>query len=261
MNRPKRTITFRAREFKGSRLRCLLLTSQVAPDVSTFLTLLVAPHASVPIDGRWAPRGFLEPDEAKLGESPGFLPEADRDTLTRWWLARSSRANTPNWDIVSTCRIGDRAGLILVEAKAHQGEFADDRCGATNEDNYRQIEGALLQAETAWNTMIPGFALSAGSHYQLGNRFAFAWKLATMGTPVVLVYLGFLNAGEMERGNRVLLRDHARWRDFVLQTSKDTVPPEVWDRTFNVNGTALTVLIRSAVVEIDARSVSGGPKV
>ena len=164
-------------------------------------------------------------------------------------------------DIVSTCRIGDRAGLILVEAKAHQGEFADDRCGATNEDNYRQIEGALLQAETAWNTMIPGFALSAGSHYQLGNRFAFAWKLATMGTPVVLVYLGFLNAGEMERGNRVLLRDHARWRDFVLQTSKDTVPPEVWDRTFNVNGTALTVLIRSAVVEIDARSVSGGPKV
>ena len=261
MNRAERTITFREREFKGSRLRCLLLTSQSATDVSRFLTSLVAPHAQVPIDARWAPRGFLEPDEAKLGENPAFLPDAGRDTLTRWWLARSSGANTPNWDIVSTCRVRDRAGLILVEAKAHQGELADDRCGATNEDNYRQIEGALLQAETAWNTMIPGFALSAGKHYQLSNRFALAWKLAAMGTPVVLVYLGFLNAGEMERGNRVVLRDHARWRDFVVQTARDTVPPGVWDRTFDVNGTALTVLIRSAVVEIDARSVSEGTQI
>lgn len=31
----------------------------------------------------------------------------------------------------------------------------------------------------------------------MSNRFAWAWKLATMEVPVVLVYLGFLNATEM----------------------------------------------------------------
>jgi hypothetical protein len=35
-------------------------------------------------------------------------------------------ANTPNWDLVSGCQIGNRQGLILVEAKAHEGELADD---------------------------------------------------------------------------------------------------------------------------------------
>jgi hypothetical protein len=258
MTRAERTITFREREFKGSRLRCLLLTSQTATEVANFLTSLVAPHASVPPEGHWAPRGFLEPDEAKLGETPGVLPEASRDALTRWRLAKPGRANTPNWDLVSTCRINDRPGLVLVEAKAHEREFADDRCGASNQENSQQIESAIGEATVAWNTIIPGFALSANSHYQLSNRFAFVWKLAAMRTPVVLVYLGFLDAHEMKRDNRVLLDDHAQWRGCVLERSKDTIPQATWDKTFDVDGTPLTVLIRSAVVGIDARSASDG---
>ena len=81
MNRAERTITFREREFKGSRLRCLLLTSQSATDVSRFLTSLVAPHAQVPIDARWAPRGFLAPDDAYSGDCDRlFRPNVTGDS-------------------------------------------------------------------------------------------------------------------------------------------------------------------------------------
>lgn len=256
MTPTERSIKFREREFKGSRLRCLLLTTDKAGSVADFLNLLVAPHATVTAQDHWAPRGLREPGEARLGETSGFLNEADRDNLTRWWLAEPARANTPNWDLVSTCRINDRSGLILVEAKAHEGEFADDRCGATNASNLKQIESALSEATMAWNGLTPGFALSAASHYQLSNRFAFAWKLADMRVPVVLVYLGFLQALEMQHDNRILLSSAAQWRDRVLAESAGTVPSAAWGQTFDVKGTPLTVLIRSAVVGIDARLAS-----
>jgi hypothetical protein len=253
MKHDERTITFREREFKGSRLRCLLLTSQSDTEVAGVLTSLVAPHASVTPEDRWAPRGLREPDEGKLGETPGFLPEGGPDALTRWWLANPGRANTPNWDLVSTCRINDRTGLVLVEAKAHEAELGDNQCGAVDADNIDRIDNALAEAMAGWNTQMPGFVLSAKTHYQLSNRFAFAWKLATMGVPVVLVYLGFLDAKEMEWGDRVLLKSQARWRDCVLDRSKGTIQQAAWDRTFDVDGTPVTVLIRSAVVAIDVR--------
>jgi hypothetical protein len=255
MTSAERVIMFREREFKGSRLRCLLLTNQATKKVADFLTSFVAPYASVAPEDHWAPRGFLEPDEAKLGETPGFLPEASRNSLTHWWLAKPGRANTPNWDLVSTCHIHDRPGFVLVEAKAHEAELSDDPCGAMNQENLQQIEKALAEATKAWNFLMPGFALSAKSHYQLSNRFAFAWKLAEMHIPVVLVYLGLLNAHEMEDGKRVLLKNHDKWRRRVLDESKGMIPTDAWDKAFAVSGTPLTVLIRSAAVGIDARLV------
>ena len=255
------TITFREREFKGSRFRCLLLTNNAPKDVAAFLNSLVAPHALVTTEDHWAPRGFLEPDEAKLGETPGFLRDDDRAEFTRWWLAEPGRANTPNWDLVSTCRIEDRRGLILVEAKAHEAELSDDRSGATNPKNSQQIKKALAEATVAWNALTSGFAFSANSHYQLSNRFAFAWKVAKMATPVVLLYLGFLDAHEMAGGSRILLKDHAQWRRCMRARSKGTIPQDAWDKTFDVDGTPLTILIGSAVVGIHAHSASDRPAV
>jgi len=163
------TITLREREFKGSRLRCLLPTNNAPDYVAAFLSSLVAPHALVTRKDRWAPRGFLDPEEAKLGETPEFLCEPDRAKITRWWLAQPGRANTPNWDLVSTCRIEDRRGLILAEAKAHEAEFSDDRSGAKNPKNTQQIENALAEATVGWNALASGFALSDNTHYQLSN--------------------------------------------------------------------------------------------
>ena len=212
------TVTFREREFKGSRLRCLLLTSQTHERAAEFISSLVAGHASVTPHDRWAPCGFIQPEEAKLGETPGFILNAEkREALTSWWLAIPGRANTPNWDIVSTCTVNNKPGLILVEAKAHEGEFAEDCCEASNPQNMAQIGQALAEASNAWNQLTPGFSFNANAHYQLSNRFAFAWKLAAMGIPVVLVYLGFLNAEEMGVRGRVLLANHEHWRNRVVE--------------------------------------------
>jgi hypothetical protein len=235
-----------------------LLTSNAAKEVAEFFTSLVVPHALVMANEQWAPRGLLEPAEAKLGETRGFLAKARQDALTRWWLARPGRANTPNWDLMSTCRVRDQRGLILVEAKAHEAEFSNEGCGATDKKNSRQIQKAIDEAMTGWNSLLPGFALSAGSHYQLSNRFAFAWKLANMGVPVVLVYLGFLDAHDMAESNRVLLRDYSQWHRCVLTRSKGVIPEGVWETTFSVDGTPLTVLLRSAIVGIGARREGNG---
>ena len=36
----------------------------------------------------------------------------------RWWLAvASNNTRTPNWDIVTTCTIEGKPGIVLIEAK------------------------------------------------------------------------------------------------------------------------------------------------
>ncbi len=55
-----------------------------------------------------------------------------------------------------------------------------DASGAGGE-NRRQIELALAEAEQGLNSAIPGLALAADSKYQLSNRFAWAWKVASLG--------------------------------------------------------------------------------
>lgn len=252
MSTGERSIVFRSRDLKGSRLHCLLLTSRPRTEVSAFLNALVAPHALISPEDHWAPNGFIQPEEAKLGQTAGFLNLAQQETITRWWLAVSGRANTPNWDLLSNCQIEGKKGLLLIEAKAHEGEFSDEGSGAKSAVNIGQIESALGQATEAWNALHPGFSLSAGNHYQLSNRFAFAWKLADMGIPVVLVYLAFLDADEMANGKRVLFTRHDQWRTCVLARSNGVVPEASWNRTFNVDGIPVTVLIRSATVAIDA---------
>ena len=65
------------------------------------------------------------------------------------------------------------------------------------------------EADHALNGVLPGWSLSRDSHYQLANRFAWAWKLADMGLPTILIYLGFLNAAEMkDQGHHFI--DHSQ---------------------------------------------------
>ena len=92
-----------------------------------------------------------------------------------------------------------------------------------------------------------GWHLSADSHYQLGNRFAWAWKVASLGIPVVLVYLGFLYAQEMSNG----FSNHEAWERCLLAYAQGTVPRDVWNSTrILVDGTPMIPLTRSADVNV-----------
>ena len=116
----------------------------------------------------------------------------DVDRLASWW----PQIMPPQWDLISTCRVGGRQGLLLVEAKAHEGEcsFAGKELepGASSESerNHRQIRRCLREAADGLRPF-GVFRLDAGSHYQLANRVAYLWKLASMGIPTVLLYIGF----------------------------------------------------------------------
>jgi hypothetical protein len=46
----------------------------------------------------------------------------------------------------------------------------------------------------------------------------------------------------------------------VLTRSEGVIPDDVWGKTFHVDGTPLTVLVRSAAVGINARTLSSGAK-
>lgn len=251
------TLTFRKRELKGSRFRCLLAThysEESEEDVARFLSNLAGDAASVSAEDQWYPKGFLKSDEARLDKSDfkPILSNAQREEIRNWWLVNHKGANTPNWDIASTCQVGEARGILLVEAKAHCGEFKDDH--STSEDpNYSQIKRALLDASDGWNKLVSGFNLDADHWYQLSNRFALAWKLAQMGIPVVLVYLGFLNAYEMT--GMKILHDTDQWRRCIHSKTKHIVPVGAWDRTFHINGTPLSVLIRTTDVQIEVGQV------
>ena len=118
------------RERRGSKPRCHLLTHGSADDVAIRLTSLAAPLARVSPDDRWMPQGFDEPEEAQLHRAPRLLEPRIGTQLGEWWLAPTSRqGRTPNFDIASTCTIGEAPGLLLVEAKAHDEELRKETAG------------------------------------------------------------------------------------------------------------------------------------
>ena len=244
---------------RGSRPRCVLLTNGGRDGVAARLTEIVGrPEVLVAARDQWQPQGVADVREAELDKAvsggAALLPEETRLQLRRWWLASAAGSSrTPNWDIASTCTVIGRKGLLLVEAKAHSKELSKrDRCGATPA-NRKRIERALAEANAGLGEVTGGsWELSAEHHYQLSNRFAWSWKLATLGVPVVLVYLGFLDAAEMEdKGNP--FGSGNDWRDALVEHCHGAIDAGCWERTLDVEGTPLLAVIRTVVQPFDPR--------
>jgi hypothetical protein len=206
------------------------------------------------------PRGFNDITEAQFHKASRLLNADIAKQLREWWLAvESTTAKTPNIDIASTCMIGNRRGLMLVEAKAHDEELKKEEAGkelrtkpsADSEENHKQIATAIQSAcDGLSEATLLNWKLSRDTHYQMSNRFAWSWKLTELGFPVVLVYLGFLRAEEMrDRGNP--FADHAEWEQAVKEHSKSLFSPEVWDRKWSVNEQPLIPLIRSLELRVN----------
>jgi hypothetical protein len=47
-------------------------------------------------------------------------------------------------------------------------------------------------ADRALNVFTSGFKLSRDAFYQVSNRMAWGWRLASLGVPVTVLYLGFV---------------------------------------------------------------------
>ena len=91
--------------------------------------------------------------------------------------------------------------------------------------------------------------LSRDDRYQLSNRFAWAWKLTALGYPVVLAYLGYLNAAEMQDLGKPF-SDEVEWTRVVKGYSVTVVPDAAWGQTLTVNGQTLLPLIRTLEIAL-----------
>lgn len=238
---------------RGSLLRCLLLTGQPRHRTAEVLSSLVhLPSVKVSSCDFWMPQGLMNPRETILIDDSRFLSDDNRQAVREWWLRRPRGARLPNWDIASTCTIEGMRGLLLVEAKAHDKELS--RAGksqpttSNGQLNHDQIAQAIAEANSGLSTVMTGWALSRDSHYQLGNRFAWAWKLGKLGVPVVLVYLGFLNATEMSDRGQPFDTSKA-WHHCIWTHARGIVPETAWDKRLQIHGTPLSFIRRSVQLE------------
>jgi hypothetical protein len=151
-------------------------------------------------------------------------------------------------------------GPCLVEAKAHTTELkaegkadysrdGDEDALRRRAENEARIDAACRGASEQLDRVLRGWNLSIASHYQLCNRFAWAWKLASLGVPVVLVYLGFLHADEMRHRGEPFT-DARHWQTVLRNHSWGIVPDSVWDEPILINCTPLHALIRSTEIAL-----------
>ena len=92
--------------------------------------------------------------------------------------------------------------------------------------------------------------ISRDSHYQLANRLAFTWKLATLGIPVMLLYLGFTGDDGIRVAGRPFA-DDADWRNAFNAYVSDAVPLSMFDRRLEVGSTPIWLVSRSRpVIEV-----------
>jgi hypothetical protein len=246
-------LTFLPREFRGSRWRCLLLTHQHRNIVKKLLAEMAGPSVEIADSDQYLPQGFAAPHEPELSKVAFRATKAFLQEISSWWLKEPKNARTPNWDIVSDCSFGGRDGLLLVEAKAHANEIngSQDRCKSKS-CNAPHIRDAIAKANEEWNKVCPGFALSCDHHYQLSTRFAFAWKLASAGIPVILVYLGFINATEMSK--KGAFKNLADWETLLKAGTAHVVPPSVWNTDSFFGETPIRVAIRAVDIHFVAEN-------
>ena len=243
------------KERRGSKARCHFLTHGSTNEVAVRLTRVAPRFARVSVDDRWMPRGFSDREEAQLHKAERLLGPSVCKQLREWWFAKANpQSKSPNFDIASTCTIEDKRGVLLIEAKAHDQELINETAGkrlkvASSEgtlSNHRRIgmviDAACRGLESATSLE---FHISRDTHYQMSNRFAWSWKLTALGFPVVLVYLGFLNASEMRDKGSSPFPDRSVWKRVVKTHSDPLFPFEVWGRRWTCNGQAFVPLIRS----------------
>ncbi len=248
-------------DIRGSRPRCVLLMhgdKEVVADRLTTSVIRLPNEVVIAGDDLWMPRGKTSASEARRSQLVNLLKPAYgvkrtteiEEQLKAWWNPKGG--NTPNWDIASSCKIRGTPGLLLVEAKAHGCELkSQGKPKVTKKDSYDRrknhlrIRQAIAEASKGLQSVTELYwKLSRDKHYQISNRFAWSWKLATFEIPIVLLYLGFLDAEDMAEDGP-LFRSEREWEHILKDHSRSFVDEKCWGKRIDVHGVPLLPLIRA----------------
>jgi hypothetical protein len=186
---------------------------------------------------------YLEDEHHRISAGGPFL---DRS----WWISHGG--NRPNWDMISQITGGHTTGILLVEAKAHEREMSEQNTKSPPEpgnqdakENDEQIRRRIHTTNTSLNRLGLGtFRLSADNHYQLANRLAYTIKLSSLGIPVVLIYLGFIEDSYFKTDH---FRSPEHWQRVIGGYLQGVVPQSFPDQIFTPKdgGAKFGMLIRS----------------
>lgn len=211
--------------------------------------LINAANANVTTYDNWLPKCINYDKEAELKDflKYNFSSELG-DKITDWWLFTD--ATTPNWDLITTCTINGKRGLVLVEAKAHVDELKNDSKrepskSDNSKKNHQSIAEAIEEANNEINKEFIDVKISRDNCYQLSNRIAHAWWLANQGIPVVLMYLGFLNCEDMDNGKNNLFKMSKDWEDCFINHAKIVGADKLMDKTINCGKSSFVMICRS----------------
>jgi hypothetical protein len=158
-----------------------------------------------------------------------------------------------------SCEIEGRAGLVLVEAKANVpelnpgGKQLEAEASGRSVANHERIGHAIDEACVALREINGTTAISRTTHYQLSNRVAFSWKLASLGVPTILVYLGFL--GDNGIGDAgAPFSNAAHWTATFAKYAHAVVPEDLFERRIECGGAPAWFLVRSRpILEVSPR--------
>jgi hypothetical protein len=244
-------------ELKGSK-RCMLELISSANYISKMNSILEPTGAIIGSADTFMPKGLHDHTEAELKDFLGehFSRELGTE-IRKWWLAKSTpNTRTPNWDLVSTCTINNQKGVLLVEAKAHHNELKYERKGKqlrkdasqNSLANHTKIGLAIEEANAGINKVIRGVSISRDKCYQLSNRIAHAWWLAKHDIPVVIIYLGFLNAEDMNYGGREIFRTDDDWETCFKNHANHVGVDNVMDKWVECGKSQFKLICRSIAV-------------
>jgi hypothetical protein len=150
-----------------------------------------------------------------------------------------------------------RPALVLVEAKAHISELSTAGKSASkrespdqqkrSDENHEQIGTAIAQAMATLCKLVPGISLTRDKSYQFANRIAFAWKLASLGVPVGLIYLGFIGDLGISHGDDCF-RTSKHWRDAFRTHTAEHFPSGMLERRIDCGDASFWLLVREIQV-------------
>jgi hypothetical protein len=242
-------------DYRGSRLHVLNWVE--SPDFLSEINAILKPTgAAIEPNADWMPRGRQNPKEARLEiVDTKYLPAQKRDQLRNWWLKHQAGANTPNWDFLSPSQIEGKPGFVLLEAKANKKELSEagkklipnartKTVSARSRENHDYICAAISAASSELCKVVPGIAISAANHYQFANRIAFAWKLAQLDVPVILIYLAFTkDEGIRDAGEP--FEDADDWKNFFTGATRGIFPGEAVGRRIECGPAPFWLLLAS----------------
>ena len=238
--------------FRGSQKHLLNLMDEFGTHLPVFNDLFSG-FAEIGGMDVCRPRSTEEPDEYTLRtflQNTRLVDWYAHAKFDAWWVPEEYK--NPTWDLLCTARVEGKRGLVLVEAKAHLSELKEDGkelasgASAQSQANHNRIAECIADASHALDAALPGTVnLSVNSHYQLANRIASAWKLASCGLPVVLLYLGFTGDTYFED----YFRTDEEWQKTMQDHLAGVFPHECVNTPLEIEGTPLTILTRSLPIK------------